>query len=475
MAPYKVLNEVIDSLDVRISRHARPSSWLYRQTGVWRLYIEQWEPTDYPLYCELEGIGTFRLKVGGRPPYEFVLINPQICDVRIWNPAKWDSEASCQTGQLFISFRSAFLQYYGLPGARAVIQALVDLLCSPAPMNDHGPEFDRIARIDLAVDMQEPRDMAWADLDAFVCRSRVLDTWTSVSPVELRQLLDKTMLTDNIPPSLRPSEFPHIDRMTQAAAACIQEFTQSALQDLETYGEADLCRVISKNRKPQTIYFGRFGSQLYARRYNKLGSLAIQNKLYMLEIWLENGWDAESSVIRTEFSLSGDFLKDFKRCDGSDFIELDARDLNQLEINLLWIWAYLTKSWLRYTEPQGKNVNRWPINECWRNIQSAFNSLGVPIGVRDSSRKIPREYIHLIKQARGCNITAVALRAAANPGARPTDLIGDMFAQMTNQMLVPEFMDEVEERMYEMGLDAYTDVCLTTLFRRERVREGWGS
>ncbi|MFC6593091.1 hypothetical protein ACFP81_14510 [Deinococcus lacus] len=447
------------------------------QARVWRLYIEQWESaTTEPLYCQLGEIGSFRLKVGGRPPYEFVLFNPQICDIRIWNPGRWDGKAAGQTGQLFVSFRSVFLQRYGLHGARRIIRELVELLGVSDPANDHGPEFDRISRIDLAVDTQEERGMLWADLDAFVCRSRILDTWTTVTPQDMTNMLERSMLEELFPMDSDP-HLPTVRALARAASACITDFTRQALVDLEQYGEANLSRVVTKSRTPQTIYFGRFGSELYARRYNKLGSLAIQNKLYMLEIWQQNGWDCESPVIRTEFSMSGDFLKNYILPETStgENLEIDARDLDLIEVRIPYIWSYLTKKWLRFTEPKGQNVKRWKINSVWAEIQTAFSAYKMPFGVRDLSRSIPREDIHLVKQSRGCNVTVAALRFAANPAQKPTDVLADLFESMINAMEADGFLEDVENRMLELGIDAYTDTCLTSMFRAEKMKEGYGS
>ena len=152
MSKFRVLNVVVDSLDVRLFRRASPSWLLARHVPIWRNIVENFEFGDSPTYVQLENLGTFRLKIGGRQPYEFVLINPQICDIRIWNPERWSSKSAAQTGQIYVSFRSVFLQKYGIESARLYLKYITSLFCQidgndsmyPA---DYGSEFDRISLI----------------------------------------------------------------------------------------------------------------------------------------------------------------------------------------------------------------------------------------------------------------------------------------------------------------------------------------
>jgi hypothetical protein len=53
------------------------------------------------------------------------------------------------------------------------------------------------------------------------------------------------------------------------------------IEGIQSDGKAQLTRVIG-GRKPQTVYLGRFGGDLYAREYNKQATLAPQNKGYLI-------------------------------------------------------------------------------------------------------------------------------------------------------------------------------------------------
>lgn len=194
----QLLNSVVDSLDIRVLRWMLPSDWLLEQLPLWRQYQQNSEPGDQPFLVQVPGLGSFRLKPTKSRPYEFVLINPEIADIRIWNPDKWNTAIEGQTGQFYINFRSKFLQFQGLGKVRSFINALVSTFCKAGPGQqecDLGG-FNRVSRPDLACDVQETRDMTWSDLSSFVCRSRKRDTFVYHPPLcedshTARKLLQK--------------------------------------------------------------------------------------------------------------------------------------------------------------------------------------------------------------------------------------------------------------------------------------------
>jgi hypothetical protein len=461
---------VIDSLDVRLFRHAAPSNRLYQDAAVFRALIAAHEPGDPAQFVQLPGLGTFRIKPGGSAPYEFVLINPQIGDIRIWNVSRWHTRAAAQTGQMYISFRSVFLQRGGLDAARRTIQALTDLYCVPGEVwVDAGPEFDRVARVDLAADTQESRNMIWADLDRYVCKARKLDTWSHLTPASLEALMKNDFEETALPQEIEAAREGAMPAFMRSAARVLHAHLRVAVSELETYGQADVSRVVKHNRTPQTVYFGRFGSQLYARRYNKKGSLVTQNKLYMLDIWRAAGWDDESPVWRTEFSLSGDFLKDY-RAPGI----VDCRDLGALDQLAPVLWDYLTCDWLRLADQDQDDVNRsrWTTAPEWQTIQGALGSTDL-VGARDHVRTVPVEDDHLVLQARGCSVSTVALRANALGSVE--DALQSMMDEFIYNLTDEAFADDVNKRMLDFGLDDFSDTVISALIRRERLKEAVGT
>ena len=100
--PYKLVNQVIDSLHVRLSKNAQPSDWLQdlkAKVKAYRLKLEQ-DPTLEPLTIKHPELGSFTVftKVSGGH-YDFSLYNPTLADIRVWNPDKWQSKALTKLAQ----------------------------------------------------------------------------------------------------------------------------------------------------------------------------------------------------------------------------------------------------------------------------------------------------------------------------------------------------------------------------------------
>lgn len=273
-----VLNRVVDSLYLRVMRTLEPSDWLLSQFPVWSEYLANYEHGDAPLFVELDGVGTFRLMTFSRAPYALILDCPEVAHIRVWNPYKWSGKASHQTGQLFVDFRSSFLQRHGLDGVRRVIAALERLFYSDVvPEGVEYGAFVRVARCDLAVDVAEPDALDYSELSQYVCRSKTVDSWLDAEDVD-------AWVSKELGAGVT-------DTLKKGVSKLVSKVKDSLTSALQSQDEAAVSRVIVAGRDLSTVYFGRFGSQLYARRYDKLASLAKQNKLFMLDVWEKGGWD----------------------------------------------------------------------------------------------------------------------------------------------------------------------------------------
>jgi hypothetical protein len=453
-AELQIVNAVIDSLDLRVLRFAFPSPWLVAQIPTWRDYHQNSEPGSDPLIIELPGLGSFRLKATKSRPYEFVLINPEVADIRIWNPDKWPTAIAGATGQFYVSFRSKFLQYQSTKGVSAFLQAMEALFCVSWP--ESGPGWERVSRADLAADLQMTRGYEWTDLDRFVSRAR----WKDINT-------DSISLSEQIKEVLSS---PPMSNKGGATYNVSGELLLKAAQALDSGGFEDgyLYRVVAK-REVQTVYFGRFGSPLYARLYDKRASLKNQGKEYMEDIWRAAGWDGESPVWRHEFSLSGDFLRALANVQTGEIEDVRAFELFLLTIPR--IWRYLTTDWLRFTEDIPGDTNPWrsPVADSWAVLQMAFAS---PLSiVRARPPRQPQEE-QLRAQMLGVALTLAAKRARSNTDPRAYESIARDFFEWVDS---PGFYDALADRRRLLGVDDFTDTSLSALYRAERMAEGLGS
>jgi hypothetical protein len=502
-----IVNKVVDTLDLRLSRNSGPSSWLLDQVEGWRRARDEWTPGDDPFMVQLGGLGTFRL-MGSSRPFEFVLAHPEICDIRIWRPESWDKAISTHTGQLMFNFRSKFLQLVGVHQAREFVHQVVALLIAGPPVYTAQyprPDFLRVARGDLAVDVAQSQGLRWEDLKHFVCRSLNTDIFTTLTDLSRKQLLERVLGDEN-------TDYPPMDNkgvsipipapglLELAAVKVLDAYADLVKEELEEMKQQKkwapkVTRSVMQGRTPQTVYFGRFTSPIFAKVYNKLASLRPQKKLYMLDVWADQGWSGDSHVWRWEWTFTGDFLK-------SVYIGKDRVDIRELDTFLEYIpslWFYVTRNWLRQVNEdpqQNHHTERMTTTLYWALIQSAWPSqLGVErdhsrdIRVKDDADK-ERRINELEAQARGCMVTASALKASRYDEGMIDFEAGYSFDKETGEVSInysevaqsdvsswlTELYDvDVDQRRKQIGADDLSDSALTSLQRAQRMLEGSGS
>ncbi len=476
-----VLNRVVDSLDVRIGQNLCASDWLLSSSASWRTQFDEYEPGQPATFYELPGLGTFTVQPGRRP-YEFTLINNAVCDIRIWNPEKWLT--SRDTGQFYVSFRSVFLQFHGMAAVRAVLAALRKLMYGSVltSSNPQGWNFTRVSGADLASDVQLDSNLTHKDLDDYVCLARTRDESSTPYAENTDELLKRLAVRENrsappmdnkggdifILPSPGPAEL--------AALALIKQFAAGVdlARDFDA-GRALVSRSVTRRRQLYTCYFGKFGSKLFARVYNKLASLAVHGKEYMLDVWQLAGWDNKSPVWRTEFSLSGDFLKAFRVVTENGEPVADLRDLDTFEQHISDIWKYLTHDWLRHCSDTHQVITtQWTTSEMWTELQKAFAPSTALLLERDHWTPAPEAFAaQMEKQARGVAVTTAALRSKNLE--KPLEALGNLAERFSTFFSSDEAQQAIHDKRRDYGWDNYTDTELRASYRAARMQQGLGS
>lgn len=464
----KVVNTVVDSCDVRILEYQVPSAWLLEQVEEWRRYREEWKPGQKPLVVDVPGLGAFTV-VPDRRPYEFALVNPQLCVVRIWNPNKWVTSWETKTGQLYISFRSKLLQLGGKAAAEAVIARVEEVLLDGNRFSEMG--FRRVVRGDISADVQLRSDLGWADVPRWVCRARKREQVTTPYGVDevktVRSVFERFLaeVGSALPLDNKQGAIPDGLGAVKGVATKLAAYFER--DPLFCTGELTW---VQAQANPETFYFGRFGSELYARVYNKLLSIFVQDKLYMLDIWRKGGWDGESPVWRIEFSLSGDYLKGM--CELATG-QVDIREWEDFWGNLEGLWSYLTREWLTHRHvPRGrkdarKHCDEWNLSQFWKTIQGAWAGGAGVVRVG----KLPNPDVEqLAAQIKGCLVTFAALT-----GGEVEGLGGDLVGKLQTWVGTRDWQESVIERRRELGRDPMSDTFLSAQLRREMICELGGS
>jgi hypothetical protein len=554
---FHIVNRVVDSFDVRVYRDFLASKWLEGELDEWRGKIQNSRPGEAD-FVSLPGLGSWQLKRAKRGAYEFTLINRQIADVQVWNPAKWRGKQVADTGQLYVSFRSGYLQRGGITGALEFVERLCKLLFgSVRLLNPEAVEFTRISRADLAVDYADMRvlkmnaaeraahsTIQWEDLDLYQTRGKRTKREAWLTPFngsgqdEIIKVLRRSRQESHKIQGalkalgLRPSPGPdnrggHCDTTGQnggssdpsqleqhlekiavldgendtaiALERTVMLLADMLIEGIQADGKAQLTRVIG-GRKPQTIYLGRFGSELYAREYHKQATLVTQNKGYLLDTWLGSGWNPETPVWRLEFSLSGDFLRQF--VDAKTGERVDLRDPVTFAEWIPRVWAYLTRTWMRHTQwSSDANRSRWLPSIRWQALQNAWKAEHEYLRLKRPSAPT----LDVLHAAVRGNSKSYAAKLAAVPELRakalerlgltaePKDrkgreaywkaLLEECKAEVLSRLSVEMFGDDqqagfdadVLERQALHGFDMESDAALSSLLRADRIREGDGS
>lgn len=469
----KILNCGIDSLYLRLCRIARPSYWLSSQVAAWRKY-QAGEGEDVYL-VEIPEIGTFKLLPFKDRPYEFLLTNREIGNLSIWNPDKWQSAIEGQTGQFYLDVRSKFLQYEGIEGVRRLIKAIESVFCAQivtekqdgTPLKMSG--WERISRVDLFVDVQAPA-MTWGELPKYVSRARKKE----VNPDSSTETQRAQALLKRLRSELTASAPPHGGNKGGAKCSLTLEdlalLDSAVAQDRGVEQDGYLYRCLFTN-DPQSLYFGRFGSALYGRQYDKLASLEIQNKQYMREIWLNNGWDGTSPVRRQEFSLSGDFLRQVQVFEVQD-APLDYRDFDRFLGVADEIWHYLTHDWLRLTvpDPCDQTKSRWQTDPLWEVIQSGFSCNTWQMVRTPPQRSCPES--HLVAQMRGLALSIAARRSQSDEELETGfSIVQDILSFVDED----QYVEKLRKRRRVLGIDDFSDTIFSAYKRAQTLAEGFGS
>lgn len=462
-----LLNTCIDSLYLRCGAIGAASPWILNQAEIWRAHKAAADFETPELLIELPGLGTFKVLFHGHRPYEFILSNPEIADIRLWNPQKWNSKAACVTGQLYITFRSRWMQLNGLGRVGEFTNQLQDLCFSGS-----AGRWTKVSRADLAADIARDEFFTWADLERFVSRARIRDNMAAVDDLaDLRE-----QLSQGLPPRDNKGGATYMDSQNADSAVVLTreqaDRLRGVLDDLvDGMGpDATLTRTVNRGSL-QTMYFGRFGGALYCRIYDKLAEIKKSGKTYLEDTWRAAGWSGRGSVARVEFSLSGEFLAAAGGIHGSGLPDIDLRPLEAFRNAVPSLWRYLAGDWLRLTLPTpDTNRWRWDLDPFWETVQDAWPD-AVPI-VRCQPPRRP-DTAQLMAQIRGCVLTATALRSQHNTEGNRTAL--QVLTELLDAVDGEGFDAEVDTRRRELGIDDFSDTWFSSSARSQSLLDGYGS
>jgi hypothetical protein len=221
--------------------------------------------------------------------------------------------------------------------------------------------------------------------------------------------------------------------------------SRGVLRDMPDEDIVQAIPTITGNRRRVREFAFSRGGIVSCDIYDKTLEVNRSGKKWMYEVWKSNGWDEESIVIRVEFRVKRDWLRDRSIEDPYDLLE-----------KIGGIWQTLSQEWLRHTIPLGKNQSRWESSEVWQVVQGAvfYDAEVVPI-VRQKKYDLDayRSLANTVGHMAGW---------AARAGVPLSEIEGDgsgiyvaMYDQMMTYLQTHKFMlfpDLVEAKATKIGI-----------------------
>ncbi len=125
------------------------------------------------------------------------------------------------------------------------------------------------------------------------------------------------------------------------------------------------------------------GGVISFRLYNKTQEIKKSLKDYLKPLWLQAGWDGESSVWRAEFQYRRQIMGQF-----------GLVRLSGVLASLKALWSYGLDEWLRLSipDPADGNRSRWPLHPLWGALASIdWATPGGPLSQRFSFDRAPSD------------------------------------------------------------------------------------
>jgi len=208
---------------------------------------------------------------------------------------------------------------------------------------------------------------------------------------------------------------PEINRRTQVV---------SLLREKDIFYGGDFQR----GQRETGYQFGR--GSMACRLYDKAYEISIKGQGHIKPLWLDNGWDGESTVSRLEFQLRRDGLRRFdKNMDFTTFQDCKAD-----------IWDCMTKKYIRIIQPDSATrKERAKVTGYWKDYQNCYGLFGERQGVLPV-KQLSLDWRPLVKQANGCLASAWAKLAAQ---------VGE---ENATRLLENEWECKIPEKVVEAGL-----------------------
>lgn len=424
----KVLLTGVDSLVVTLGGNVAPSLWLKEHQTIWKEYQDQHSnsPDDKEYITDEINGEWWCVKPYGTGQYKYVLNNPEIGHLRIWNVEKWGS-ASRTKQHIYLDLCSSWL-HKRTP--QQLHNDIVEMLGGFFEFHDPSELNIQISRIDLHSDISNGSTfLTDSQVNNSISRSKYRERFNGDDTIKLtskeRDFLEGGQSYNKSPQKLMTDEE-------------VKSLFDKVLQMEKNQNSFGVDSMVHK-REIETVYYGKKSGDVWGKIYDKTKCVKTKSDNDTPLLWLENGWNKTDTVIRTEFSMRRPFIKELDN--GSYVLLSDFID------NMSNVWEWMTTKWLRLVDEVKKNnIQTSPISQFWLVVQSSFkNATNNIIRKRNFHGKVNQ----LLKQGIGCLQQAAAKGMMNNADYRFPDAIGDAVKKVLSSSY---HSGELHERRLVLGL-----------------------
>ena len=344
---HQVVLSGIDTLAVTAGGASAPSSWLVEQQPIWLEYQNQFDYTQEYLCIELDG-RWWQLYPVGSNPYKYQLRNDEVGFIKIWNVDKWGGGVMGKQ-HIHIHFYSKYLHQFDTKSLFDEVMRIT------SKFFDTDTYEVNVSRADLHTDVTNGSTfLSTKQIENVISRSKVRQHYYEDTELVLSDAELDGMDGLDLPLTNNKGEQKLID--VSVLSKLMRMYHQQTNQGANS--------IITK-REIETAYFGKKSSSIWGKFYNKTKEVVTKNDDDTPLLWSNNGWNGNDVVVRVEFSMRRDFIK---QLDLGKYVSLQS-----FLQNVDTIWKYLTEKWLRMVDEVKDNNSTWSkVSTFWEYVTKAF-------------------------------------------------------------------------------------------------------
>ena len=416
---HQVVLSGVDTLTITAGGICSPSDMVLEQFEIWNQYQQEYENNEEFSTIEINGEWWELFPYSSRH-YKYQFYNREIGFVKLFNPEKWNNGAVGKQ-QVHITFYPKFLHRYSGDDLYNQVTNIIAQF-----VDNINNVLIQISRLDLHTDVTNGSSFFTQEqINNTISRSRIRQSYYGDGELQLNDSEEqflKNPLSNNKGVSKIPTGL--LDKL-------IKNYYQ---QDV-----AGANQTISK-KELETCYFGKKETaSLWGKFYNKTQCVKDKNDSDTPLLWLDNGYNGSDCVIRIEFSMRRDFLKEI---DNGEYV-----NLRSALKNLDKLWCYLTTEWCRMVNKvEVNNSMKSVITDFWSLVTKSFSA---PIKVSIRKKNYNAKINQLWSQGLGCIKQMISVGMNANDDAYFVNSV----TQALNEVLSSSYhRSEYYERRKHLGI-----------------------